>query len=105
MFKAAIAEPVPNYEERRTSTRYAVHIEAILHANGKSQPTLIDDLSLSLIRLNGAIGIYANEDVEVELPDGRRLGAKVAWWLSGCCGVQFNKPLPSNDPIFAAVKK
>lgn len=105
MFKAAIAEPSPNYAERRTSVRHTVHIEAILHANGEAQRTIIDDLSTGGAGLNGAIGIYANDNIEIELADGRRLAAEVAWWLTGCCGIKFREPLQPDDPIFAAVKK
>jgi hypothetical protein len=105
MFKAAIADPSPNYAERRTSARYTVHIEATLHAGGKAQSTIVDDLSTGGAGLNGAIGIYANDDIEIEFADGRRLAAKVAWWLSGCCGIQFREPLQPNDPIFAVAKK
>lgn len=101
MFKvAAVAEPKPHFVERRASVRRAVDIPATLHANGETQPTVIDDLSTGGAGLNGAIGIYANQHVEIELADGRRLSGKVAWWLSGCCGIQFAQPISDTDPLF-----
>ena len=94
----------PTADERRGNTRYAVHIDAVLHAGGKSQATVIDDLSLGGAGLDGAIGIYANDHVEIELRDGRRLPGTVAWWLSGACGVQFATPLQPGDKLLDAVK-
>lgn len=104
MFNAAVAQPTTEFQERRASVRHAVHIKAILRADGKAQPTIIDDLSTGGAGLNGAIGIFANQHVEIELPDGRHLPGKVAWWLSGCCGIQFREPLKPDDPLFAAAK-
>ena len=92
----------PTGAERRRSPRFAVRIDAVLHANGTSQPTIIDDLSVGGAGLDVAIGIYANDTVELELADGRRLPGQVAWWLSGACGVQFAEPLQPNDRLFEA---
>lgn len=104
MFKtAAIVEPRPQFAERRASERYAVHIPATLHADGKAQPTVVDDLSTGGAGLNGAIGIYANQQVEIEFADGRRLSGQVAWWISGCCGIQFAQPISEMDPLFSSV--
>lgn len=106
MFPAATwhSNPQPTGAERRHNTRHAVRIEAILHARGASQPTVIDDLSLGGAGLERAIGIYANDHVEIELANGRRLPGTVAWCLIGACGVQFAEPLPPGDPLFAAVE-
>ena len=92
----------PTGAERRRAPRFAVQIDAVLHANGTSQPTVIDDLSVGGAGLDLAIGIYANDAVEIELADGRRLPGQVAWWLSGACGVQFAEPLRPDDRLFRA---
>ena len=105
MFSFAAQQPSPQSAaaERRQNARHAVHIDAVLHAGDKSQATIIDDLSIGGAGLDGAIGIFANDHVEIELADGRRLPGKVAWWLSGTCGVQFAEPLRPDDQLFAAV--
>ena len=103
MFPATAEQPHPKFEERRASVRHDVHIAATLHAGGRSQPTVIDDLSTGGAGLNGAIGIFANERVEIQLANGRRLSGTVAWRLSGCCGIQFHEPLLEQDPLFASV--
>lgn len=90
-------------DERRREPRYAVHIAARLHAGGRAQDTVIDDLSRGGAGLDGAIGIYANDPVEIELPDGRRLPGLVAWWLTGSCGVRFLEPLAADDPLLAGL--
>lgn len=90
-------------DERRREPRYAVQIAARLHAGGRPQDTLIDDLSRGGAGLDGAIGVYANDHVVIELPDGRRLPGMVAWWLTGTCGVRFFEPLAPDDPLLAGL--
>ena len=97
------SRPQPSGAERRRSARHAVRIDAVLHAGDTSQATVIDDLSVGGAGLERAIGIYANDHVEIELPDGRRLPGKVAWCLIGACGVQFAEALGLDDPLFAAI--
>lgn len=87
--------------ERRRHRRFSVSIDATLHSGGNAQPTVIDDISAGGAGLKGAIGIFANDQVEIELGDGRRLTGTVAWWMSGCCGVQFHVPLPDGDPLLS----
>ncbi|MBU2532974.1 MAG: PilZ domain-containing protein [Alphaproteobacteria bacterium] len=85
--------------ERRQFPRRKVRIEAKLIAGRKVQPTVIEDLSAGGAGLRNAIGVFANDPVEIELNGGRRLKGVVAWWLTGYCGVQFDQTLAADDPL------
>ena len=87
------------FVERRRHKRYAVEIEAILHCGGRSQATIVNDLSAGGAGLDRAIGVTANDAVEIEFAGGRRIAATVAWRVSGCCGIQFATPLAAGDPL------
>ena len=90
--------------ERRAHARFAAAIPATLHGRGASQATIINDLSAGGAGLSTAIGIFANDRVEIELSDGRRIPGQVAWWIAGSCGVQFDHPLAETDPLLTEVR-
>lgn len=87
--------------ERRRHKRHAVSIEATLHRNGRHQAMLINDISAGGAGLESVVGVFANDAVEIELHNGRRISATVAWQMSGCCGLQFVEPLSETDPLLA----
>jgi PilZ domain len=89
--------------EQRRHQRYSVRIAALLHARGKTQPVMINDLSTGGAGIESVIGIYSDDFVELELECGRRISGTVIWWISGCCGVQFDQTLSTNDPLLIAV--
>lgn len=105
--RLATAETLNNdpqaFADRRASKRHTVQIEAILHARGKSQSILIDDISTGGVGVKRAVGLYANDRIEIEFAGKRRLTGKIAWWMSGNCGVQFDSALSETDPLLAAI--
>ena len=90
------------YAERRTYQRHRVHIEACLHVGGEIQKTIINDISAGGVGLARAIGLSANDEIEIEFEGGRRIASKVVWKVSGSCGVQFAEPLAADDPLLPA---
>jgi hypothetical protein len=92
------ADELP-YDERRRHRRYATHIRAVLQGGGRSQSTIINDLSAGGAGLTSALGVESNDSVVLQLEDGRRIQGIVAWRISGCCGVQFDQELAAADPL------
>lgn len=90
------------FAEKRAYQRHRVHIEARVHAGGEMQQTIINDISAGGVGLDRAIGIAANDEIEIEFASGRRIAAKVVWKVSGSCGVQFATPLAADDPLLPA---
>ena len=86
--------------DARKNLRVQVQISAHLHAAGECQATVITDLSLDGVGLDGAIAIFIGDQVEIELINGRRIPGYVIWWLMGSCGIQFSTPLSEDDVIF-----
>jgi len=90
--------------EQRRHRRYAVRMEIVLHARGRSQPATINDVSTGGAGIEGVIGIYEDDSVEFEVEAGRRIPGTIVWWISGCCGVQFDQPLNHDDPLLIAAR-
>ena len=84
----------------RKSPRTEVQIRAILYSRNTFQSSVISDLSVDGAGLYGAAGIAPGDAVTIKLLNGRELFGKVVWWLDGKCGVEFDRPLRENDPIF-----
>jgi hypothetical protein len=88
--------------EQRRHQRYSVRIAVVLHAHGKTQPTITNNLSTGGVGIEGVIGIYSDDIVEFGLKGMRRIPGTVIWWISGRCGVQFDEALNRNDPLLVA---
>jgi PilZ domain len=86
----------------RRSPRHSVRIRALLHHAGRFQTTIINDVSVHGARVDGAIGVYPGDVVELGLMGGRKISGRVAWWLMGVCGIEFSQPLTDNDPLLTA---
>jgi hypothetical protein len=76
------------------------NLRAVVYAGATFQTTVIRDISLGGVGLSGAHGLFPGEPVTITLLNGLSRSGIVRWWLSGCCGVQFDKPLTSDDPFF-----
>ena len=91
--------------DQRRHERFTVRVKArLLAENATSQFVIINDISAGGVGLDGVVGIHPNDQVRLELPDGRVLSGTVVWWISGCCGVQFDSVLDESDPILLAAQ-
>jgi hypothetical protein len=83
----------------RRSPRHSVRLRALLHRANRFQTTIIHDLSVHGARVDGAMGVYPGDVVEIWLMGGRKIAGRVAWWLMGSCGIEFSEPLTDDDPL------
>jgi hypothetical protein len=86
----------------RQHDRMRTNLRAVVYAGTTFQSTVIRDISFGGVGLSGAAGLFPGESVKITLLNGQSRSGIVRWWLSGCCGVQFQKPLTSDDPFFEA---
>ena len=89
----------------RQHSRLRTSVRAVLYSGSTFQTTVIRDISLGGIGLSGAEGLFLGEPVKITLLSGASKTGVVRWWLGGCCGVQFDKPLTSDDPFFVTVER
>jgi hypothetical protein len=87
----------------RQHDRIPTHLSAVLYAGRSFRPTVIRDISQHGARLDGAIGIFPGDVVEITLIAGYSKPAIVRWWLNGSCGVSFDVPLDTHDPFLKSI--
>ena len=85
----------------RRFDRIPVQVPAVLYLGNKSQFTVIRDISFAGARLDGAIGVFPGDTIQVALVTGHSKAANVRWWLNGSCGVAFVTLLQEGDPFIA----
>ena len=92
------ALPDCSYTPRlRRHVRISSNIKAILYTETKFQSVIIRNISLGGAGLANCSCVLENDSVVLCLLSGRRIEAKVRWWLAGVCGVQFIELLEPND--------
>lgn len=85
----------------RRACRKETRIRAILVTETGFQSTVIRNLSRTGAGLARASRVQPGDSIALELLDGRVLMARVAWWLTGACGVEFDKALGESDRLLA----
>ena len=81
----------------RRHVRIASHIRAVLHCKYRFQSIVIRNISRGGAGLDNCGHLIENDKVVISLLNGRRIEARVRWWLAGVCGVQFNQLLEPTD--------
>ncbi len=99
------AEVVDDANALRQHGRMRTKVRAVLYAGTRFQTTVIRDISLGGIGLSGADGLFPGEPVTITLLNGASKSGVVRWWVGGCCGVQFDEPLTSEDPFFTSAAR
>lgn len=95
----ATEDQVDNHENQRRFERYPTCLRAILNTGARFQTTTIENISRGGAALASASGVMPNDTIVLEFLNGRRLEAKVRWWVNGRCGIAFYEHLPANDPL------
>ena len=83
--------------ERRRALRQSVRIEVSVEHAGRSDMALIDDISLSGVRLGNNFGFSKGEAIRIAL-EGEKLPARIAWVTDSKAGAQFETPLTEIPP-------
>jgi hypothetical protein len=97
---AGPVEGEKSVQPSRQHNRVRTNLRAVLYAGTTFQTTVIRDISLGGAGLSGAHGLFPGEPVTITLLNGASRSGIVRWWLGGCCGVQFDKFLTTDDPFF-----
>ncbi|WP_294541242.1 methyl-accepting chemotaxis protein [uncultured Rhodoblastus sp.] len=92
---------VVDLQERRVAWRETVHAEIVVEYEGRRLRTLIDDISLTGVRLNDCFGLKVGATLHAEI-DGAWNPGKVIWVDKGRAGVAFEHPLTAMPQSFGA---
>lgn len=83
----------------RIHSRIATKIRAVLYTGATFQAVTIRDISRGGAGLKNCGSLHEDDTVTISLLTGRKIKARVKWWLGGVCGVQFLEPLPEDDAL------
>ena len=83
----------------RRHERVPSNIRAILYSKSRFQSVVIRNISRGGAGLGNCRHLIENDGVTISLLSGRRIEAKVRWWLAGVCGVQFKELLEPADVL------
>ena len=92
-------ETGPQYSKLRRHVRVASNIRALLDSKHRFQSVVIRNISRGGAGLDNCDHLIENDKVAITLLNGRRIEAKVRWWLAGVCGVQFSELLEPTDVL------
>ena len=90
---------------RRRHERRTAAITALVHSHRRFQTVSILDFSTGGLQLQGAFGVAAGDQIDIELLSGHRLPAKVVWSLGSRVGAQFTPALSLDHPGLAALQR
>ena len=97
--RAGVARP-PLPQHRR-APRYALSVTCRVWFGGQAVRAQTHDISVGGIGLARIPMLKLRDQVEVEFDNGRRLPAIVVWSRENRIGLQFDAPLPLNDPLLS----
>jgi PilZ domain len=95
----SVAAPETALANGRTAERHTIRKHAILHSHDRTQTVLIRDISAGGMKIQNAFGLIDGDTVRVELLTRRTFHGTVAWSVPPYCGIKFNTPLASDDPL------
>ena len=90
---------------RRRHERRSAAITALVHSHGRFQTVSILDFSTGGLQLQGAFGVAAGDQIQIELLSGHRLPAKVVWSLGSRIGAAFTPVLSTDSPAIVALQR
>lgn len=85
--------------EDRAAMRFGIRKHAILHCHDRVQTVHIRDISAGGVKIQNAFGLVPGDPITLELLTRRTLEGEVAWSVPPYCGIKFNTPLASDDPL------
>jgi len=83
----------------RKHPRIPTKLRAVLYCRETFHPVVIRDISSGGAGLDSCPSLIENDHVTLGLLSGRRIEARVRWWLGGVCGVQFQEQLRADDVL------
>ena len=83
----------------RRHERVPSNIRAILYVKNRFQSVVLRNISRGGAGIGNCRHLIENDGVTISLLSGRRIEAKVRWWLAGVCGVQFKELLEPADVL------
>jgi PilZ domain len=89
---------MPDWAERRSSTRFVVSIPAVLRFGGQRVETTIENMSADGLGLHGANGGVAAEPVILELAVGARLSGIIVWSNANRMGIKLTNAIHADAP-------
>jgi hypothetical protein len=85
--------------EERALLRYGIRKHAIVRCHDRVQTVVIRDISAGGVKIQNAFGLVPGDPIALELLTRRTLEGVIVWSVPPYCGVQFNTPLASDDPL------
>ncbi len=73
----------------RQHHRFDCAIEVVLRCRGMLQTVSLSDLSKSAARLTNTYGLFPGDQVQLRLPDRKRLTGRIVWSLGSNCGMEI----------------
>jgi hypothetical protein len=83
----------------RASMRYGIRKHAILHCHDRVQTVVVRDISGGGVKIQNAFGLVPGDPITLEFLTRRKIEGEIAWSVPPYCGVRFNTPLESDDPL------
>jgi hypothetical protein len=79
--------------------RYGIRKHAILHCHERVQTVVVRDISAGGVKIQNAFGLVPGDPITLEFLTRRKIEGEIAWSVPPYCGVKFNAPLASDDPM------
>ncbi len=90
---------VPGWAERRHHARYGVDFDVEIETSLGIYSAKAFDAGQGGIGLDGGISVEIGDTINVRIPDGRTLNARIAWVAGSRSGATFIQPLGRDDPL------
>lgn len=92
---------VPGWAERRKHLRQAAVFAVTITVGDEVQTARAFDIARGGIGLDGVSCLASGQEVDLTLPDGRILPAKIAWVGGSKAGATLLDVLPAGDPLLS----
>ena len=95
-------EPLlPQLPQRRSSMRRSILENCNITIAGNTYNCMVNDISPGGVGLTRVPQVTAGKPVSIEMSTGRVFEGRIAWCRNSAAGVQFNEPLPPDDPLLS----
>ena len=88
-----------DWDGERDSVRHGIRKHAILHCHDRAQTVVMRDISAGGVKIQNAFGLVPGDPIKLELLTRRTLEGEIVWSLPPYCGVKFDTPLATDDPL------
>ncbi len=92
-----IAAMQDDLKERRKALRQSVRVEVMVERHGRSQQTLLDDVSLTGAQIVDNFGFRVGDAITIDL-EGAVTPSRIIWVANEKAGVEFTTPLAVLPP-------